>query len=26
MKYLTIRTVEEDDEPCCCGEDREPVS
>jgi len=26
MKYLIIRTVEEDDEPCCCGEDREPVS
>ncbi len=24
MKYLTIRTVEEEDEPCCCGEDREP--
>ena len=22
MKYLTIRTVEEGDEPCCCGEDR----
>jgi hypothetical protein len=26
MKYLTIRTVEEEDEPCCCGEDREPIS
>ena len=24
MKYLTIRTVEEDDEPCCCGKDRPP--
>lgn len=23
MKYLTIRTVEPEDEPCCCGEDRE---
>ncbi|MDF1852656.1 MAG: dimethylsulfonioproprionate lyase family protein [Verrucomicrobiales bacterium] len=22
MKYLTIRTVELDDEPCCCGKDR----
>ena len=22
MKYLTIRTVEPEDEPCCCGEDR----
>jgi len=26
MKYLTIRTVEEEDESCCCGEDREPIS
>ena len=24
MRYLTIRTVEPEDEPCCCGEDREP--
>ena len=24
MRYLTIRTVESGDEPCCCGEDREP--
>jgi mannose-6-phosphate isomerase-like protein (cupin superfamily) len=23
MTYLTIRTVEPADEPCCCGEDRE---
>jgi len=22
MRYLTIRTVEEGDEPCCCGKDR----
>jgi len=22
MRYLTIRTVEDGDEPCCCGEDR----
>jgi quercetin dioxygenase-like cupin family protein len=22
MTYLTIRTVEEGDEPCCCGGDR----
>lgn len=25
MRYLTIRTVESEDEPCCCGEDREPA-
>lgn len=24
MRYLTIRTVEEEDEPCCCGQDRKP--
>ena len=24
MRYLTIRTVEADDEPCCCGNDRDP--
>lgn len=24
MRYLTIRTVEPEDEPCCCGQDREP--
>jgi len=23
MRYLTIRTVEKGDEPCCCGMDRE---
>ena len=23
MTYLTIRTVEPGDEPCCCGGDRE---
>jgi len=23
MRYLTIRTVEESDEPCCCGQDRD---
>lgn len=23
MTYLTIRTVEESDEPCCCGGDRQ---
>ena len=23
MRYLTIRTVEEHDEPCCCGKDRD---
>ncbi len=23
MTYLTIRTVEPEDEPCCCGADRE---
>ncbi len=22
MRYLTIRTVEPKDEPCCCGKDR----
>ena len=22
MRYLTIRTVEAEDEPCCCGKDR----
>lgn len=22
VTYLTIRTVEPEDEPCCCGEDR----
>ena len=22
MKYLTIRSVEAEDEPCCCGQDR----
>lgn len=22
MKYLTIRSVEPEDEPCCCGQDR----
>lgn len=22
MKYLVIRTVEHEDEPCCCGKDR----
>jgi mannose-6-phosphate isomerase-like protein (cupin superfamily) len=22
MRYLVIRTVEEEDPPCCCGEDR----
>lgn len=26
MRYLTIRTVEPGDEPCCCGQDREPES
>ena len=26
MRYLTIRTVEPGDEPCCCGEDRGPES
>ncbi|MCB1121216.1 MAG: cupin domain-containing protein [Verrucomicrobiae bacterium] len=25
MRYLTIRTVEDGDEPCCCGADRKPV-
>ena len=25
MRYLTIRTVEPEDEPCCCGEDRAPA-
>ncbi len=24
MRYLTVRTVEPGDEPCCCGEDRDP--
>lgn len=24
MRYLTIRTVEAMDEPCCCGADRAP--
>ena len=23
MRYLTIRTVEPNDEPCCCGQDRD---
>ena len=22
MRYLVIRSVEEDDEPCCCGKDK----
>ncbi|MCA9127920.1 MAG: cupin domain-containing protein [Planctomycetales bacterium] len=26
MRYLTIRTVEPEDEACCCGEDRAPIS
>ena len=26
MRYLTIRSVEEDDEPCCCGQDRDPTA
>ena len=26
IKYLTIRTVESGDEPCCCGQDRAPKS
>ena len=26
LRYLTIRTVEPDDEPCCCGEARDPRS
>jgi quercetin dioxygenase-like cupin family protein len=25
MKYLVIRSVEADDEPCCCGKDRPPL-
>ena len=26
MRYLTIRTVEPNDEPCCCGDDRDPMT